>query len=421
MSHGHPETKSVMAALAETFDEVPRFDLSAPPDDAPTQAQPEWRYHMRASLGSGGLGEVLEAFDLDLRRSVALKAPHKGYDQRSSTLLIREAQITAQLEHPGVPSVYNLGLHEDGRPFFAMAHVRGQTLTSLIRSGDFRERKMMRVFVELAYALAFAHERGVIHRDIKPDNVMIGAFGEVRLMDWGIAKLSGQNDTVQKSIELTAIAEHKTRAGSFIGTPGFAAPEQIEGCADLDARADVFALGVLLYEMLTGRALFSGSVLNQLEQTLENNRPPLTPKKEKLSFELTAIINKATRPAREDRYQTVMEMLRDVEAYLDGEIVRAFEPNHWQKMRALYRLRAARTRRLTNLDLDLIIGGHAVAGGGVGMLALYLFPLPIWSALLFFVFGLAATAVPAYTLLRRERLDDRRRESAVIAEGLQTR
>ncbi len=224
-------------------------------------------------VARGGMGVVYLAHDLTLNRTVAVKMIQERYrsDPSAAQRFLAEAQITAQLQHPGIPPIYQVGTLADGRPFLAMKLIRGQTLDQLLRSPAMPQNKLA-IFEAIAQAVGYAHAHQVIHRDLKPANVMVGAFGEVQVMDWGLAKLLGPHDgswpgatDPMVSHEPTQIrtprseTEHQTEAGSILGTPAFMPPEQAAGELDkVGPRSDVFGLGAVLCSMLTGEPPYAG-------------------------------------------------------------------------------------------------------------------------------------------------------------------
>ncbi len=403
---------SVLDALGPTARAIDLPGASVPPSPIERGAR---RFVARELLGRGGLGEVYEAYDADLRRPVALKRPRDATSPAAVAMLLREAQVTAQLDHPNVPAVHALGLDEERRAFFAMTLVRGRSLRDAIGDPSFGAARALRVFLQIAYAVAAAHRRGVVHRDLKPDNVMLGALGEVRVMDWGIAKLLDRDDD---AIQLAHELDARTQAGSVVGTPGYAPPEQL-GRGAVDGRADVFALGVLLYEMLYRRPLFEGTPVQRVADTLEGRRPAPRPTPA-IRAPLVAIVEKAIAHRPEDRYPDVPSLTRDVEAYLDGELV-SVEPHDPLALAGwFWRMRADRLRRFRPIHVDLIVFGHLAIGAGLALLAAALTALPslvLGPALA--AIGLVMVSFPAWTLLRPRRPDDPV-ESAAVREGVAT-
>jgi hypothetical protein len=241
-------------------------------------------FQLGAEIGTGGMGVVYLARDVALDRDVAVKTLNErhGADASASQRFLVEAKITGQLAHPGIPAVHELGTLSDGRPFLAMKLVRGQTLRTLLqeRSDPGQERgRFIAIFEQICQALGYAHEHRVIHRDLKPGNVMVGTHGEVQVMDWGLAKvLREQGDTTQVKeddpwrtdafgtvIDTPEAVGSKTQTGQMLGTPAYMPPEQAGGQVRLlDPRSDVFGLGAILCEILTGLPPYRGKTVNDV-------------------------------------------------------------------------------------------------------------------------------------------------------------
>jgi tetratricopeptide (TPR) repeat protein len=221
-------------------------------------------FAITGELARGGMGVVYAATDLTLKREVAIKTLLPGAD---AIRFITESEITARLPHPGIPPVHALGRFDDGAPFLVMKLIRGRTLAALLKERSTPTEDLPRfiaVFEQIAQAVGFAHEQGIIHRDLKPLNVMVGAFGEVQVMDWGLAKdLSASRETESSALAGEDLSH--TFAGAIMGTPGYMAPEQARG-EPADARADVFALGATLAAILTGKPAF---VADTVRDTIE--------------------------------------------------------------------------------------------------------------------------------------------------------
>lgn len=265
---------------------------------------PTTRYEILDRLGEGGMGVVYLARDRDLGREVALKvlrAPDPSAEERDR--ILREARILASLEHPGITPVHDVGVLSDGRVFYVMQHVRGERLDSFAHSARSRA-ELLRAFRQVCNAVAFAHAAGVIHRDLKPQNVMLGAFGEVLVLDWGVAKLRGQPLEATHTTGSQPTGED-TAPGAVMGTPGYMAPEQLTGqSAAVDERADVFGLGGILSFLLTGDHPPAG--LPEGERWLAVPAP------------LRAICERARAPQPERRYRSASELADDVANYLDA-------------------------------------------------------------------------------------------------------
>jgi len=271
------------------------------------------RYQLEGIAGAGGMGTVYAVLDTELGRRVALKVLDVE-DPEVEARLRREAQVLARLEHPGIVPVHDVGRLGDGRAFYTMKLVQGERLDRYA-ARDLSLPSLLRVFLRIAEAVAFAHARGVLHRDLKPQNVMIGPFGEVLVLDWGLAKvLAGPARSAGATIPWRR-APGETGDGAVLGTPGFMAPEQAAGeSGTADARADVFSLGAMLRSLLPAR-------------------PPAP---------LQAIARKASSPRPEDRYGTVAEMAADVGRFLEGAPVSAYPEDLFRKaLRVLSRHRVA--------------------------------------------------------------------------------
>ncbi len=228
--------------------------LPAPPADAPSIPG----YRVTAEVARGGMGRIYAGHDLTLDREVAIKMLLPGADAER---FVTEAKITARLPHPGIPPVHALGALADGTPYLTMKLIRGRTLAELLkeRPSPLEELpRFVQVFEQVAQAVGFAHAQGIIHRDLKPLNVMVGAFGEVQVMDWGLAKEMASREREPPEERSAEENVTQTAAGAVLGTPGYMAPEQARGEA-VDARADVFALGATLAAILTGRPAFVGA------------------------------------------------------------------------------------------------------------------------------------------------------------------
>jgi len=311
-------------------------------DTEPDDAIPETLgpYQILQEIGRGGMGLVLRGRDEALKRDVAVKIIRPGANPNAVQRMrfIKEAQITGQLEHPGIAPVHYLGWDEDGSEFFSMKLVSGQPLDKLLKAwhaGDkavrreFPLSRLAHIFERVCETVGFAHSHGVIHRDLKPSNVMIGTFGEVWVLDWGLAKVVGVSETHAKP---RPVREHAgdtpleagadmTLDGTVMGTPEYMAPEQATG-DELDEGADIFGLGALLYEILCGQAPYAGkTVMDIVNNAARGKFVPLlrTPGGKRTPRGLAAITEKCMKRRRDRRYENVAELLFDLRAYADGE------------------------------------------------------------------------------------------------------
>ncbi len=320
------------------------------------------RYQIGSLLGQGGMGEVHRAHDPQLRREVALKRIRQATPGLQARF-VEEAQVTAQLDHPNIVPIYELG-QDDSGPYFTMKEVRGRTLSAVIASGETRLPGLLRIFLKICDAIGFAHNRGVIHRDLKPDNVMVGEFGEVLVMDWGLAKLTKQAEGAPVTSTRGEDDAMCTGAGGVAGTLAYMPPEQLGDGAALDPRADQFALGGVLFEMLTGtppRLFCSGAGLPETKNHVRKVAIPAArvraPGRE-IPAELEAVCAKALALQTDRRYVSVSELAADVRAFLDGRLVEAAQ----YSMGALLRNWLARHPNLVRVAVAVAITASLFGG-----------------------------------------------------------
>ncbi len=374
------------------------------------------RFALKGLHASGGLGEVFTARDTELNREVAVKRIKSRYadDPGSRRRFLTEAELTARLDHPGVVPVFGLVNDARGRPVYAMRFIRGETLKDEIdryhnqgqgdrkqetgktegaeaKSGDpglaaspagtspsavprtVAFRHLLSRFVYVCQAIAYAHEKGIIHRDIKPANVMVGKFGEVLVVDWGLAKSLADgpdHDQLLKRAadagfrhdpEATDLPSHMTMAGTAVGTPSYMPPEQAAGQLDkVGPRADVYSLGATLFAILTGKAPFTGkSAVETLDQVRKGAFEPPAAVNADCPKPLDAICRKAMALNPDDRYPTAQALAADVERWLSDEPVSAYQDP--------FLARAARSARRHPARVatagSLLLAGLLAAGG----------------------------------------------------------
>lgn len=282
-------------------------------------------------IDAGGMAVINKVQDANLLRTAAMKViqPDLEDDETSVGRMIEEAQITAQLGHPNIVPVHELGVDEEGRVFFTMKLVEGRNLRAILRGQDYERRttgelfELTQIFIKICDAVGFAHSRGVIHRDLKPENIMIGEFGQVYVMDWGIALLEERARPSARDREMPETGrlryEVMTEEGMLIGTPGYMSPEQARGDIQaIDVRTDVFSLGAILYEILTQAPPHFGRTAQEL--VVNTLTRQIMPPEDRVALDLPAalcrIAMKALCSAPEDRYQSASELKRDVEAFL---------------------------------------------------------------------------------------------------------
>lgn len=332
------------------------------------------RYTVKGEHGRGGIGRVLIAFDEHVGREVALKellpqcaagqgsGPTPGGVTRAAlSRFLREARITAQLEHPGVVPVYEIGKRADQSTYYTMKLVRGMTLDDKIKQapGLAERLRLLPHFLDLCQAMAYAHDKDVFHRDLKPANVMVGEFGETVVLDWGLAKVKGLEDIRADEIEkhLQLIKEtgaSQTIAGQPLGTPSYMSPEQAEGrVADVGQRSDVWSLGAILYEILTGRPPFTGNTAWEvMGRVLASEPDPVAEIEQKAPPELVAIAMKCLAKDPRERYADASEIARDIVTFQSGGLVSSYE----------YSLSALAWRQARKHWRALVLAAAIVAG-----------------------------------------------------------
>ncbi len=300
------------------------------------------RYTLLGEIAKGGMGQVQRVWDEVLDRELAVKRVALEVDDKASSEIrlqhawklerfIEEARVTGQLEHPGIVPIHDIALDEEGKIFFTMPLVQGDTLKTIFKLARNRLQgwtihRALGVIHKVCQTVAFAHQSGVVHRDLKPENIMVGRFGEVYVMDWGLALILGKSDRE-----------------SVVGTPAYMSPEQATGKVDdVGPQSDVYSVGALLYELFAGRMPHEVSLEEEraVGRTLDDilSRPPrpLNQVARRAPPELTAIVDKAMAPAPRDRYAGMLELADDLSAWLEGRVVHAYDSRmmtRWRKWR----------------------------------------------------------------------------------------
>jgi serine/threonine-protein kinase len=338
-----PDLQASLALVSAARHAEPDPDLTSD-YSAGTPTSSGLRFRVLRPHARGGLGEVFVARDQELHREVALKEIQASHDDpRSRSRFLLEAEVTGGLEHPGVVPVYGLGAYPDGRPFYAMRLIKGDSLKDAIRrfheadvpGRDPGERRLalrglLGRFVAVCNAVAYAHSRGVLHRDLKPGNIMLGPYGETLIVDWGLAKVVGRPAGSDGASEGTlrppsAEGSTPTQVGAAVGTPSYMSPEQAAGkLEELGPASDVYSLGATLYCLLTGRAPFAGKDTGEVLRQVQAGAfapPRQVQRRVPAALEAVCLKAMALRPA--DRYGSARALADEVEHWLADEPVAA--------------------------------------------------------------------------------------------------
>jgi eukaryotic-like serine/threonine-protein kinase len=390
-----PALSSVLAEISDSVGGLTRVllrdsggDSAFAPIVAPSSDEmPEVRsdrYQLFGEIARGGMGAILKGRDIDLGRDIAIKVLLDSHKEKPDLVkrFVEEAQIGGQLQHPGIVPVHELGSFADRRPYFTMKLVKGRTLAQLL---DGRQApaidvpRFLSLFESITQTMAYAHARGVIHRDLKPSNVMVGSFGEVQVMDWGLAKVlprggvADEQAVPRRERELPASVIRTARsgsdidasqAGSVLGTPGYMAPEQARGEIDeLDERADVFGLGSILCEILTGMPAFAeGDSAERLRRTARGELVNAFDRLETCGAEpeLVAIARHCLAPERGDRIRNAGEVSARINAHQAG-VQERLRQAELARVEALARAQEEEKRRVLSDELRIEAQGRAVA------------------------------------------------------------
>ena len=319
-----------LADVVQTFTGAGRSETTT----SETPVADTERYLLGAELGRGGVGRVNRAFDRDLGRTVAMKLPLVWpLPDDEAAKFVEEAQATGQLEHPNIVPIYDIGRLPTGELYYTMKRVRAYSLRDVIRGlksgadeivAEYGPTRLLNIFLQVCLAIHYAHTRGVIHRDLKPDNIMLGEFGEVHVMDWGLARIMDREVVTDRSLK----QGHKAEVGQTVGTPAYMPPEQAKGILDqVNERSDVYSLGVILYELVT---LVQPSTRENVMATLmavitEPIPSPSTVTETPISEDMEHIIMRALEKDPADRWPSAKALHDAVERHLDGRNEREAE------------------------------------------------------------------------------------------------
>jgi serine/threonine-protein kinase len=333
----------LQASLSGAGQRDPEATLPHPGSGSSTDRKTGRRFRIIRERARGGLGVIYEATDEELGRKVALKEirPDKAASQALRSRFVVEAEITGGLQHPSIVPVYGLGTYDDGKPFYAMRFVEGSSLRDTVSRHHRAHprpdpttvafRELLGRFLDVCNAIAFAHSKGVLHRDLKPHNIMIGEYGEALIIDWGLAKATGKQEPVggvgqaAALVPLSGSGVEGTRTGSVFGTPHYMAPEQACGQVDrIGVATDVYGLGAILYNMLTAHVPVAGDDIDEILDRVR--RGDVTPPREinpSVPRALEAICLKALANRPEDRYPGARALADDLSRWLADEPVSA--------------------------------------------------------------------------------------------------
>ncbi len=357
------------------------------------------RYVVEEKIGQGGMGAVLRVHDDSFDRTLAVKIMRPKGQPNSAAIqrFLAEAKLTGRLQHPGIPPVHELGELDGGLPFFAMKLIQGSTLSQLLEARDTPEQNLPRfvgIFGQICQTVAYAHSRGIIHRDLKPSNIMVGAFGEVQVMDWGLAKVVGDSSEREQATLADPETSDSEQAddlpglsstGDIMGTPGYMAPEQARGeIRTLDPRADVFGLGAILYKILTGLPPFVGTGAREI--ALRAGHGDLREAFERLGHcgadpELVELAKRCLAANREERPQDGAEVAEAIELYerqvqerlRQAELERAearVQAEEERKRRELETAKAHAERNRRRMTIvSLVMALLLVLGAGIAVIA----------------------------------------------------
>ena len=312
-------------------DPYPKIYIDQTDQSLPESIKNYEKYQYFSLLARGGSATIMTCQDTILNRKVAYKSLHKEVKkiEVEQKRFLREARVTAMLQHPNTPPVYELGRDKHGDPYFTMKLILGRTLKNIIEElvendrktkEEFTLNRLLGALIQVSNAIAYAHEHGVIHRDIKPGNIQIGAFGEVLMLDWGLAKVWGMPPDEEVDQHMTQKKEdlELTRVGKRQGTPLYMSPEQALGVSDIDERTDIFSLGSVLYEMLTLKNMFVGKSVHELLNKLKHDDPIIPSERNPnrlVPKRLEEICLKAIQRDRDKRYQDVMDFVNNIREF----------------------------------------------------------------------------------------------------------
>ena len=277
------------------------------------------RYKDFEEVGSGGMKRIFSVFDKNTDRRVALAQLHDESTDEFYETFLREARLTARLDHPNIIKIHDIGIDESEKPYFTMDLKTGLDLDGVLKKGTTQLRELLVIFIKICDAISYAHSKGVLHLDLKPENIQIGEFGEVLICDWGLGKVIDDDSFTEDHATGGDLLNDMTLHGRIKGTPGFMAPEQVTG-EDKSVHTDIYSLGAILYNLLTVEKPITGTVEEILKKTAHGKliKPSERSPDVNIPSSLEAVVLKAMQLEKEDRYQTVGELLKDIRSYVSG-------------------------------------------------------------------------------------------------------
>ena len=290
-------------------------------------------YSIISELDQGGMKKIKKALDLRAQRTVAFAQLKKESSAENIEQFLREARLTASLQHPNIITIYDIAIDEEGSPYFTMELLEGQTLKQHVQSNT--NESILETFLKICDAIAYAHNRGILHLDLKPENIYIGSFGQVTVCDWGIARILNQDEDAEISDAPDPdILNHMTLQGQIKGTPGYMAPEQTKSYGHKDFKTDIYALGAILYFMISGKAPIQGEeVTTLIQKTQLGDIPQLHDRL--LPKALKAILKKCLANKPDERYESVHQVQDDIHKYRQGFATLAEDASLWIHFRLM--------------------------------------------------------------------------------------
>ena len=277
------------------------------------------RYTDKQEIAQGGMKSISKVFDVSTSRMLAMAELLPDIDEDFNEVFLREARLTALLEHPNIISIHDIGLSSENKPYFTMDLKTGDTLEDILRelnagnskyTQQYSLHNLLAIFIKICDAIAYAHSRNVIHLDLKPANIQVGNYGEVLVCDWGLGKIIGDYDTedLEELLLDKDLLNNMTFNGEIKGTPGYMAPEQIKEDGEKDKTTDIYSLGCILYSILTYKRPLDGKLEDILKKTLTGDIPSPKSVFSDIPMSLCAVTTRAMAPEKEKRYQSVNEL-----------------------------------------------------------------------------------------------------------------